>query len=37
MFQGISPVINPGILAILHNMGHGDELAIILKKGAALS
>lgn len=28
MLKGISPVIGPELLAILHRMGHGDEIVL---------
>ena len=28
MLIGISPLINPDLLAILHRMGHGDEIVL---------
>ena len=37
MLLGISPLISPELLAILHRMGHGDEIVIILKKGVVPS
>lgn len=29
MLIGISPVLSPELLAILHRMGHGDELVLV--------
>lgn len=26
MLRGISPLISPGLLSVLHKMGHGDEI-----------
>lgn len=28
MLQGISPLISPELLALLHRMGHGDEIVL---------
>jgi L-fucose mutarotase len=28
MLKGISPVISPDLLAVLHRMGHGDEIVL---------
>ena len=28
MLQGISPLISPDLLALLHRMGHGDEIVL---------
>jgi L-fucose mutarotase/ribose pyranase (RbsD/FucU family) len=33
MLLGFSPLIGPDLLAILHRMGHADEIVIILRKG----
>lgn len=29
MLKGIDPILGPGLLAILREMGHGDEVAIV--------
>ena len=29
MLKGIDPLLGPDLLAILHTMGHGDEIAIV--------
>ena len=31
MLIGISPLISPDLLAILHRMGHGDEIVLAEK------
>jgi L-fucose mutarotase len=28
MLLGISPLISPDLLAVLHRMGHGDEIVL---------
>ena len=28
MLKGISPLIGPDLLALLHRMGHGDEIVL---------
>jgi L-fucose mutarotase len=28
MLKGISPIISPDLLAVLHRMGHGDEIVL---------
>lgn len=29
MLKGIDPILGPGLLAVLREMGHGDEIAIV--------
>ena len=37
MLLRISPLMRPESVAILHRMGHVDEIVIILKKGVTPS
>ncbi|ESQ88654.1 RbsD/FucU family protein [Asticcacaulis benevestitus] len=37
MLKGINPIVGPDLLAILREMGHGDEIAIVDANYPALS